>query len=90
MHCKIWLFQLTVAANVPALHQYVDPNAVYLHFTVRRTHIVEDTYEQVLRTDPRDMTKPFKVNFVGEEAEDRGGVKKEFFMLLFQELLQPT
>lgn len=29
-----------------------------------------------------------QVHFIGEEADDAGGVKKEFFMLLFQELLQ--
>ncbi|KFD69997.1 hypothetical protein M514_06796, partial [Trichuris suis] len=31
----------------------------------------------------------FSVQFIGEEADDVGGVKKEFFLLLFQELLNP-
>lgn len=30
-----------------------------------------------------------KVKFYGEEAEDAGGVKKEFFMLLLKEILDP-
>lgn len=30
-----------------------------------------------------------KVKFHGEEAEDAGGVKKEFFMLLLREILDP-
>jgi E3 ubiquitin-protein ligase HERC4 len=30
-----------------------------------------------------------KVKFHGEEAEDAGGVKKEFFMLLLKEILDP-
>lgn len=36
------------------------------------------------------MAKPLRIIFAGEDAEDRGGVRKEFFMLLFQEMLQPT
>lgn len=30
-----------------------------------------------------------QVKFIGEEAEDAGGVKKEFFMLLIKEILDP-
>lgn len=29
------------------------------------------------------------MKFIGEEAEDAGGVKKEFFMLLIKEILDP-
>lgn len=31
----------------------------------------------------------FKVYFINEEAEDAGGVKKEFFLLLLREVLDP-
>lgn len=31
----------------------------------------------------------FKVKFYGEEAEDGGGVSKEFFMLVLREILDP-
>lgn len=31
-----------------------------------------------------------QVEFVGEEAEDAGGVKKEFFMLLLKEIFDPV
>lgn len=30
-----------------------------------------------------------QVHFIGEEAEDAGGVRKEFFMLLLREILNP-
>lgn len=30
-----------------------------------------------------------KVRFIGEEAEDAGGVRKEFFLLLLREILNP-
>lgn len=32
----------------------------------------------------------FQVEFVGEEAEDAGGVKKEFFLLLLKEIFDPV
>lgn len=35
-------------------------------------------------------TSPFQVEFVGEEAEDAGGVKKEFFLLLLKEIFDPV
>jgi E3 ubiquitin-protein ligase HERC4 len=33
------------------------------------------------------LKKPLKVKFAGEEAEDAGGVRKEFFMLLLKDVL---
>jgi E3 ubiquitin-protein ligase HERC4 len=30
-----------------------------------------------------------QIKFIGEEAEDAGGVKKEFFILLIREILDP-
>lgn len=66
------------------------PDDTYLTFLVRRNQIVEDAYENVMRTTPNDVAKPLRVIFAGEDAEDRGGVRKEFFMLLFQAMLQPT
>jgi hypothetical protein len=37
----------------------------------------------------RDLFKPLRVHFIGEEGIDAGGVKKEFFQLLVGELLSP-
>jgi len=38
---------------------------------------------------PDDLKKPLRVQFDGEEAEDAGGVRKEFFLLLLRDLLDP-
>lgn len=35
------------------------------------------------------MLYPWQVIFVGEEAVDAGGVRKEFFLLIMKELLDP-
>ncbi|XP_067858724.1 probable E3 ubiquitin-protein ligase HERC4 isoform X1 [Heptranchias perlo] len=56
---------------------------------VRREHIVEDTVEVLRKSKNVDFKKPLKVIFVGEEAVDAGGVRKEFFLLIMRDLLDP-
>uniref|UniRef100_A0A158P5R9 tRNA (cytosine(34)-C(5))-methyltransferase n=1 Tax=Angiostrongylus cantonensis TaxID=6313 RepID=A0A158P5R9_ANGCA len=60
----------------------------FFELTVRRQHIVQDTINGLLNSDRRYLQRPLKVQFMGEDAEDAGGVQKEFFMILFQKLLQ--
>ncbi|KIH66861.1 regulator of condensation [Ancylostoma duodenale] len=60
----------------------------FFELTVRRQHIVQDTINGLLSIDRRYLQRPLRVQFMSEEAEDAGGVKKEFFMILFQKLLQ--
>lgn len=43
----------------------------------------------VVCTHRKDLFKPLRVHFIGEEGIDAGGVKKEFFQLLVGELLSP-
>ncbi|KAM9379535.1 putative E3 ubiquitin-protein ligase HERC4 [Phaethornis superciliosus] len=56
---------------------------------VRRENIVGDAVEVLRKTKNVDYKKPLKVIFVGEEAVDAGGVRKEFFLLIMRELLDP-
>ncbi|XP_038599484.1 probable E3 ubiquitin-protein ligase HERC4 isoform X2 [Tachyglossus aculeatus] len=56
---------------------------------VRRENIVGDAMEVLRKTKNVDYKKPLKVIFVGEEAVDAGGVRKEFFLLIMRELLDP-
>ncbi|MGH0142630.1 UNVERIFIED_CONTAM: hypothetical protein FKN15_076509 [Acipenser sinensis] len=64
----------------------VDP---CLMLVVRRENIVGDTMEVLRKTKNLDYKKPLRVIFVGEEAVDAGGVRKEFFLLIMRELLDP-
>uniref|UniRef100_A0A1I8AKH5 HECT domain-containing protein n=1 Tax=Steinernema glaseri TaxID=37863 RepID=A0A1I8AKH5_9BILA len=66
--------------------QFIRPN---FHVEVRRANIVEDTIHVLENASPHDFAKPLRVQFHGEEGHDEGGVRKEFFLLLFQQLLQP-
>eukprot|EP00879_Flechtneria_rotunda_P005191 GHRR01005473.1.p1 GENE.GHRR01005473.1~~GHRR01005473.1.p1 ORF type:complete len:1380 (+),score=526.24 GHRR01005473.1:240-4379(+) len=56
---------------------------------VRRNHLVEDALDEIARQYRKDLFKPLRVHFIGEEGIDAGGVKKEFFQLLVGELLSP-
>lgn len=69
-------------------HQSEDASQ-FVVFNVTRENLVEDTIREICMFHPRDLKKPLKVKFHGEEAEDAGGVRKEFFMLLIKEILDP-
>ena len=56
---------------------------------IRRCHLLEDALNEISRQRPRDLFKPLRVHFIGEDGVDAGGVKKEFFQLLMVELLSP-
>lgn len=52
-------------------------------------HRLQDALDEIARQKPRDVFKPLRVHFIGEDGIDAGGVKKEFFQLLVTELLCP-
>ncbi|XP_051945513.1 probable E3 ubiquitin-protein ligase HERC4 isoform X2 [Xyrauchen texanus] len=56
---------------------------------VRRENVVGDTMEVLRKSKNVDYKRPLKVIFVREEAVDAGGVRKEFFLLIMKELLDP-
>jgi len=60
-----------------------------LMLLVSRTNLVQDTITQLQMSSQEDLKKPLRVKFVDEEAEDAGGVTKEFFLLLLREILKP-
>ncbi|BES87517.1 e3 ubiquitin-protein ligase [Nesidiocoris tenuis] len=60
-----------------------------LELTVSRQNIIQDTIAQLSNYSDVDYKKPLRITFIGEEAEDAGGVKKEFFLLLLREILDP-
>lgn len=71
------------------------PSALAAHqlffiLTVSRDNIVQDTLDKVVNIDDKSaLKKPMKVKFEGEPGVDEGGVKKEFFQLLTQQLFDP-
>ena len=59
------------------------------HIKVRRTHIFEDSYAEIMRQQPNDLKKRLMIKFEGEDALDYGGVSREFFFLLSHEMFNP-
>eukprot|EP00873_Tetraselmis_striata_P010062 jgi/Tetstr1/430326/TSEL_020151.t1 len=71
------------ACGVPERHQD------HCILRVRRTHIMPDALEEISRQRTKDLLKPLRVHFIGEDGIDAGGVRKEFFQLLVNDLLRP-
>ncbi|ESP04646.1 hypothetical protein LOTGIDRAFT_223779 [Lottia gigantea] len=65
----------------------IDPINPCLVLYVTRENIVHETLQQLSKHTSADLKKPLKVVFIGEEAVDEGGVRKEFFMLLLREVM---
>uniref|UniRef100_A0A182SW13 HECT-type E3 ubiquitin transferase n=1 Tax=Anopheles maculatus TaxID=74869 RepID=A0A182SW13_9DIPT len=81
------------AATVSMLSMLCSPMpsaaSQYIVLNVTRENIVLDTIRELSHYAASDLKKPIKIKFCGEEAEDAGGVRKEFFMLLLRDILDP-
>ncbi|KAK9459418.1 uncharacterized protein V1516DRAFT_687172 [Lipomyces oligophaga] len=69
----------------PALHNLPGQ----CHIKVRRGHIFEDSYGEIMRQSPQDLKKRLMIKFEGEEGLDYGGVSREYFFLLSHEMFNP-
>ncbi|KAF9521135.1 hypothetical protein BS47DRAFT_1357065 [Hydnum rufescens UP504] len=56
---------------------------------VRRNHIFEDSYAEIMRQNPNDLKKRLMIKFDGEDGLDYGGLSREFFFLLSHEMFNP-
>lgn len=63
----------------------------YLVLRVRRSpYLVNDTLLQIQNASANNTLKrPLKVQFIGEQGVDEGGVQKEFFQLLMRDMFDP-
>ncbi|KAI8521409.1 putative E3 ubiquitin-protein ligase herc4 [Branchiostoma belcheri] len=77
------------ARNFQSLFLPIDPVNPYLVLIVSRENLVQDTLNQLMKQASADLKKPLKVIFIGEEAIDAGGLKKEFFLLIIKEVMDP-
>eukprot|EP01100_Stratorugosa_tubuloviscum_P011265 TRINITY_DN4_c2_g1_i1.p1 TRINITY_DN4_c2_g1~~TRINITY_DN4_c2_g1_i1.p1 ORF type:complete len:755 (-),score=258.81 TRINITY_DN4_c2_g1_i1:54-2318(-) len=63
-------------------------NSPFLDLLVRREYLVNDTLSH-LQKKKGELKKQLRVKFHGEEGIDAGGIKKEFFQLILQEIFDP-
>lgn len=59
------------------------------HIKIRRNHIFEDSYAEIMRQTPNDLKKRLMIRFDGEDGLDYGGLSREFFFLLSHEMFNP-
>ncbi|XP_042898021.1 ubiquitin-protein ligase E3A [Parasteatoda tepidariorum] len=68
------------------------PPNPYLKLRVRRDHLIDDALvglEMVAMESPTNFKKQLVVEFDGEQGIDEGGVSKEFFQLVVEEIFNP-
>lgn len=59
---------------------------------MRRDRLIDDALvelEMVAVDNPSDLKKQLVVEFEGEQGVDEGGVSKEFFQLIVEEIFNP-
>lgn len=59
------------------------------HVKIRRSHIFEDSYAEIMRQSATDLKKRLMIKFDGEDGLDYGGLSREFFFLLSHEMFNP-
>ncbi|CAD7927436.1 unnamed protein product [Amoebophrya sp. A120] len=62
----------------------------YFTLKVRRDNLIQDTLMKLGAATPSSFRKQLKVVFEGEQGVDEGGVQKEFFQLLLDQLYDPN
>eukprot|EP00929_Paragymnodinium_shiwhaense_P096629 TRINITY_DN58275_c0_g2_i1.p1 TRINITY_DN58275_c0_g2~~TRINITY_DN58275_c0_g2_i1.p1 ORF type:complete len:1321 (-),score=157.79 TRINITY_DN58275_c0_g2_i1:377-4339(-) len=77
-------------ADAPLNTGRTNAAAFYFILSVSRRNLLRDTFSQMYSASPVDLRRPLRVEFRGEEAVDEGGVMREFFRLLSQELFAPS
>ncbi len=60
-----------------------------IQLNIRRDHIFMDSYHHFRNKKPEDLRGKLTLRFIGEEAIDAGGVKREWFTLLSKDMFNP-
>jgi len=74
---------------LPVIGLSVSAETMFFVLVVRRDQVLADTSTALRRASPEDLKKPLKVKFANEEGVDEGGVAKEYFRLLSEQLFSP-
>ncbi|PKY04369.1 ubiquitin-protein ligase [Aspergillus campestris IBT 28561] len=86
--------QMEVKAREAFFNSIMSRKAVsqYLVLKVRRDCLVEDSLRgvgEVVGSSQEETKKGLRIEFVGEEGIDAGGLRKEWFLLLVREIFDP-
>lgn len=67
----------------------VDFNDGYMRINVRRQHLLEDSVDAVMSLSKDDFRKKWIFEFIGEPGLDAGGLTREWFELVSQQIFDP-
>ena len=86
--------QMEIKAREAFFHSIMSRKAInqYLVLKVRRDCLVEDSFRsvsEVVGTGQEEIKKGLRIEFLGEEGLDSGGLRKEWFLLLVREVFDP-
>ena len=73
-------------AMMGSIFGFAPPSAQYFVLHVHRDNLLQTALNGLASAAPNDLRKELKVAFANEEGVDAGGVRKEFFQLLIQQL----
>ncbi|XP_069486625.1 probable E3 ubiquitin-protein ligase HERC6 [Ambystoma mexicanum] len=65
------------------------PKLPFLYLKLKRSNLVEDTFYRLSCTDDCDLIKELLVQFSGEAERGAQAMKREFFLYLFDTILDP-
>eukprot|EP01122_Echinamoeba_exundans_P009433 TRINITY_DN3339_c0_g1_i3.p1 TRINITY_DN3339_c0_g1~~TRINITY_DN3339_c0_g1_i3.p1 ORF type:complete len:589 (+),score=96.77 TRINITY_DN3339_c0_g1_i3:540-2306(+) len=66
------------------------PVVPYLVLKVFRQNLIHSSLEQLSHQPESNLKKKLKIQFVGEEGVDEGGLQKEWFQLLVKQIFSPA
>ena len=86
--------QMEIMARDAFFNSIMSRKAVnqYLVLKVRRECLVEDSLRgvsEVVGTGQEEIKKGLRIEFIGEEGLDSGGLRKEWFLLLVRDIFDP-
>jgi hypothetical protein len=67
----------------------VEWNEGHMRINVRRDFLLEDSVDAVMSLSRRDLRKLWRFEFIGEMGIDAGGLAREWFQLVTQEIFDP-
>nr|XP_033815149.1 probable E3 ubiquitin-protein ligase HERC6 isoform X2 [Geotrypetes seraphini] len=65
------------------------PKMPIFFLRVNRKNLVEDVFHKLSTVEDCSLRMELVVEFVGEPGLDLGGIRREFFLIIFEEIIQP-
>jgi len=67
----------------------VEWNEGHMRMNVRREYLLSDSIEAVMSLSRKDLRKVWRFEFIGEAGIDAGGLAREWFELVTEEVFDP-